>query len=58
VYVGADVGTGEADGIDCVDPRFAGGTGRACCSPDETHADNATDINRMYSMRIEFLQSR
>jgi hypothetical protein len=58
VYVGADVGAGEVDGIDWVDPRFAGGTGRACCSPDETHADNATDINRTDSRRIEFLQGR
>jgi hypothetical protein len=58
VYVGADVGTGEVDGIDCVDPRFAGGTGWACCSPDETHADKAMVINRTDSRRIEFLQGR
>jgi hypothetical protein len=58
VYVGADVGAGEADGIAWVDPRFAGGTGGACCSPDETHADSAMEINRMDSRRIEFLQGR
>jgi hypothetical protein len=58
VYVGADVGALEADGIACVDPRFAGGAGGACCSPDETHADSAMEINIMDSRRIELLQGR
>jgi hypothetical protein len=53
VYVGAE----EADGIDWVVPRLAGGTGPVCCSPDETHAATARDISRTDSKRIDFLQN-